>query len=161
MIMFDIRNIRCRRDLCDVSVLAIALDPIRIQTGDSNPQESIHGCFDNKSRFCRILIACFLSAAAPSIVATGANAGSEIVVALGANQTVGKGTSRKQAFPAQLETMLHATATMFASSTASPMPSVDWRYATILAGLEFSIYVLLLAFDDLAVVAVVARFDAL
>lgn len=65
-------------------------------------------CSDNKFRFDRILIALFLSAAGSSIVATDANAGSEFVVALGASQTAGKGLSRDQAFPAQLETMLHA-----------------------------------------------------
>jgi acyl-CoA thioesterase-1 len=65
-------------------------------------------CSHNKSRFDHILIALFLLAAGSSIVATDANAGSGFVVALGASQTAGKGLSRDQAFPAQLETMLHA-----------------------------------------------------
>lgn len=63
---------------------------------------------DNKFRIGHILIALFLSAVGSSIVATDANAGSGFVVALGASQTAGKGLSRDQAFPAQLETMLHA-----------------------------------------------------
>jgi acyl-CoA thioesterase I len=63
---------------------------------------------DNKSRLGRIWIGLFLSAAGPSIVATDANPDSRIVVALGASQTAGKGLSHDQAFPAQLEGMLHA-----------------------------------------------------
>jgi acyl-CoA thioesterase I len=63
---------------------------------------------NNKSRFSRMLLGLFLSAAGLLIAAIDANADSGIVVALGASQTAGKGLSRDQAFPAQLEAMLHA-----------------------------------------------------
>jgi acyl-CoA thioesterase-1 len=53
-------------------------------------------------------IALFVWTAAFSALVTSANAGSGSVVALGASQTAGKGLSPNQAFPAQLETMLHA-----------------------------------------------------
>jgi acyl-CoA thioesterase I len=63
-------------------------------------------------RFGGLWIALFLSVAGSSIVTiTSANADSRTVVALGASHTAGKGLSRDQAFPAQLEAMLHARGT--------------------------------------------------
>jgi acyl-CoA thioesterase I len=47
-------------------------------------------------------------ATASLALVTSANADSGTVVALGASQTAGKGLSPNEAFPAQLETMLHA-----------------------------------------------------
>jgi acyl-CoA thioesterase I len=86
-----------------------------ISRSERDPDESLEpvrtkpcGRSNNKSRLGRIWIALFLSAAGLSIVATDADADSRIVVALGASQTAGKGLSHDQAFPAQLEGMLHA-----------------------------------------------------